>query len=39
MEVKVLNFNGKETGRTITLSDSVFEIEPNNHAVNLDVKQ
>jgi len=39
MEVKVLNFNGKETGRTITLSDSVFGIEPNNHAVYLDVKQ
>jgi len=39
MEVKVLNFNGKETGRTITLSDSVFAIEPNNHAVYLDVKQ
>ena len=39
MEVKVLNFNGKETGRTITLSDAVFAIEPNNHAVYLDVKQ
>jgi large subunit ribosomal protein L4 len=39
MEVKVLNFNGKETGRSITLSDSVFAIEPNNHAVYLDVKQ
>ena len=39
MEVKVLDFNGKETGRTITLSDSVFAIEPNNHAVYLDVKQ
>jgi large subunit ribosomal protein L4 len=39
MEVKVLNFSGKETGRTITLSDSVFGIEPNNHAVYLDVKQ
>ena len=39
MEVKVLNFNGKETGRSITLSDSVFGIEPNNHAVYLDVKQ
>jgi large subunit ribosomal protein L4 len=39
MEVKVLNINGKETGRTITLSDSVFAIEPNNHAVYLDVKQ
>ena len=39
MEVKVLNISGKETGRTIMLSDSVFGIEPNNHAVYLDVKQ
>ena len=39
MEVKVLHINGKETGRSITLSDSVFAIEPNNHAVYLDVKQ
>ncbi|HMK06126.1 MAG TPA: 50S ribosomal protein L4 [Flavobacterium sp.] len=39
MEVKVINSTGKETGRTITLSDSVFAIEPNNHAVYLDVKQ
>jgi large subunit ribosomal protein L4 len=34
MEVKVLDFNGK-----VQLSDSVFAIEPNNHAVYLDVKQ
>jgi large subunit ribosomal protein L4 len=39
MEVKVLNINGKETGRKIQLSDSVFAIEPNKHAVYLDVKQ
>lgn len=39
MEVKVLNINGKETGRTVTLSDSVFAIEPSKHAVYLDVKQ
>lgn len=39
MEVKVLNINGKETGRTVTLSDAVFAIEPNKHAVYLDVKQ
>jgi large subunit ribosomal protein L4 len=39
MEVKVLNINGKETGRTVNLSDSVFGIEPNKHAVYLDVKQ
>jgi large subunit ribosomal protein L4 len=39
MEVKVLNISGKETGRTVNLSDSVFGIEPNKHAVYLDVKQ
>ncbi|OYQ38201.1 50S ribosomal protein L4 [Flavobacterium cyanobacteriorum] len=39
MEVKVLDINGKETGRTVSLSDSVFGIEPNNHAIYLDVKQ
>ena len=39
MEVKVLDINGKETGRNIKLSDSVFGIEPNNHAIYLDVKQ
>jgi len=39
MEVKVLNISGKETGRTVQLSDDVFGIEPNNHAVYLDVKQ
>jgi len=39
MEVKVLDINGKETGRKVQLSDSVFAIEPNNHAIYLDVKQ
>jgi large subunit ribosomal protein L4 len=39
MEVKVLDKNGKDTGRKVQLSDSVFGIEPNNHAVYLDVKQ
>lgn len=39
MEVKVLNISGKETGRKVQLSDDVFGIEPNNHAVYLDVKQ
>ncbi len=39
MEVKVIDINGKETGRKVQLSDSVFAIEPNNHAVYLDVKQ
>ncbi|CCG52554.1 50S ribosomal protein L4 [Flavobacterium indicum GPTSA100-9 = DSM 17447] len=39
MEVKVLDINGKDTGRKVQLSDSVFAIEPNNHAIYLDVKQ
>jgi large subunit ribosomal protein L4 len=39
MEVAVLDITGKDTGRKVTLSDSVFGIEPNNHAVYLDVKQ
>jgi large subunit ribosomal protein L4 len=39
MEVKVLDKAGKDTGRKVQLSDSVFAIEPNNHAVYLDVKQ
>jgi large subunit ribosomal protein L4 len=39
MEVKVLDITGKETGRKVQLSDSVFGIEPNNHAIYLDVKQ
>jgi large subunit ribosomal protein L4 len=38
MEVKVLDINGKDTGRKVTLNDSVFAIEPNNHALYLDVK-
>lgn len=39
MEVAVLNSQGKETGRKITLSDSVFGLEPNNHVIYLDVKR
>ncbi len=39
MEVAVIDINGKETGRKANLSDAVFSIEPNNHAVYLDVKQ
>jgi large subunit ribosomal protein L4 len=39
MKVAVLDINGKETGREINLSKDVFAIEPNNHAVYLDVKQ
>lgn len=39
MEVKVLNIEGKETGTTVELNDLVFGIEPNDHAIYLDVKQ
>jgi len=39
MELKVYNVNGSETGRTITLDDSIFAIEPNQHAIYLDCKQ
>ena len=39
MKVAVLDSKGKETGRKVELSDAVFGIEPNNHAVYLDVKQ
>ena len=39
MEVSVFNINGEDTGRKVTLNDSVFGIEPNDHAIYLDVKQ
>ena len=39
MQLKVLNIEGKETGRTIDLPDEIFGIEPNNHAMYLAVKQ
>jgi large subunit ribosomal protein L4 len=39
MKVAVLDITGKETGRKVELSDDIFGIEPNNHAVYLDVKQ
>ena len=39
MELSVLNKEGKETGRKVTLSDSIFGIEPSDHAIYLDVKQ
>ena len=39
MEVSVLNINGQETGRKITLNDAIFGIEPNDHVLYLDVKQ
>jgi large subunit ribosomal protein L4 len=39
MKVKVLNKEGRETGREVELSDAIFGIEPNNHVVYLAVKQ
>ena len=39
MELAVLDKTGKDTGRKVTLSDSVFGVEPNEHTVYLDVKQ
>jgi len=39
MKVAVLDIKGKETGRKVDLSDAVYKIEPNNHAIYLDVKQ
>ena len=39
MELSILNQAGKETGKKVALSESVFGIEPNDHAIYLDVKQ
>ncbi|AQX08517.1 50S ribosomal protein L4 [Elizabethkingia occulta] len=39
MELVVLNTSGKETGRTVAFDETVFGIEPNQHAVYLEVKQ
>lgn len=39
MKVAVLDSKGKETGRKVDLSDAIFGIEPNEHAIYLDVKQ
>ena len=39
MKVKVLNAEGKATGREVTLPSDIFGIEPNDHAIYLDVKQ
>ncbi len=38
MEVSVLNIKGQDTGKKVTLNDSVFGVEPNDHAIYLDVK-
>jgi len=38
MELKVVNTKGKETSKSVTLTDSIYAIEPNDHAIYLDVK-
>jgi large subunit ribosomal protein L4 len=39
MELAILNTSGKETGRKVNLNDSIFGIEPNDHAIYMDTKQ
>ncbi len=39
MELSILNMAGKETGKKVVLNDAIFGIEPNEHAIYLDVKQ
>ncbi len=39
MELSVLNIKGEDTGRKVSLNDAIFGIEPNDHAIYLDVKQ
>ena len=39
MEINVLNIKGEDTGRKVTLNESIFGIEPNDHVIYLDVKQ
>jgi len=39
MEVSVLNINGQETGRKVTLNEAIFGVEPNDHVLYLAVKQ
>jgi len=39
MKLEVLNISGQKTGKTVTLDEAVFAIEPNDHAIYLDVKR
>ena len=39
MELSVFNIKGEDTGRKVTLNDAIYGIEPNDHAIYLDVKQ
>jgi len=38
MELNILNIKGEDTGRKVSLNDTIFGIEPNDHAIYLDVK-
>ena len=39
MELNIVNIKGEDTGRKVSLNDAIFGIEPNDHAIYLDVKQ
>ena len=39
MEVAILKIDGQDTGRKVKLNEGIFGIEPNDHAIYLDVKQ
>lgn len=39
MEINVKNIKGEDTGKKVTLNAEIFGLEPNNHAIYLDVKQ
>jgi len=39
MKISVVNISGADTGRSVELKDEIFAIEPNDHAIYLDVKQ
>lgn len=39
MELSIVNIKGEDTGRKVSLNDTIFGIEPNDHAIYLDVKQ
>lgn len=39
MEIAILNTSGQETGRNVVLNEAIYAVEPNDHAIYLDVKQ
>ena len=38
MKIELMKINGKSSGKKITISDKIFDIEPNDHAIYLDIK-